>query len=336
MIDERKEAQASLYVLGAMPAAEARDFEQALRTDLQLQMLVKELRGAADAMVATFPRVEPPPALKQSVLAAIGQRSSAAGGVIPVDFSRWQVWVPWALAASFALLCVLLLGNTQRLRQQVADSEQKSDELSNQAGTMRDLQQRTQVEAERVASNYQQRLATAQNQAQQGVQEIQQIRKNFEQSRQQLQQSQTQNRQLARQAQQQQELIDELQDAILANPSQVDALADLALVVLNPTADAENRTAVAAAAFNVRDHRGLLVVNGLSALPADRDYQLWLFNAGNPAPISAGVFQSDGRGRVRFLYRGVNGVDALQRAAISIERKGGAPAPQGKIVLAGS
>ena len=41
MIDERREAQASLYVLGGLPADEQREFEQALRTDLELQLMVR-------------------------------------------------------------------------------------------------------------------------------------------------------------------------------------------------------------------------------------------------------------------------------------------------------
>src|ERR1051325_8596265 len=100
MIDERKEAQASLYVLGALSGEELIEFETALRADLQLQLLVKELRGTAGAMVAAFPRVAPPPALKQRILNAIAPRQPATLSVVrsdPAEASSWMAWAPWAL-----------------------------------------------------------------------------------------------------------------------------------------------------------------------------------------------------------------------------------------------
>ena len=50
MIDERREAQAAEYVLGALPAEELRDFEQALLSNLELQLFVQELRASAEAI----------------------------------------------------------------------------------------------------------------------------------------------------------------------------------------------------------------------------------------------------------------------------------------------
>ena len=50
MIDERREAQASLYALGALPLEETREFETALRGDLRLQLLLAELSGALDGL----------------------------------------------------------------------------------------------------------------------------------------------------------------------------------------------------------------------------------------------------------------------------------------------
>ena len=42
MSDERKEAQASLYALDALTGEELREFETALRSDLELQLLGAE------------------------------------------------------------------------------------------------------------------------------------------------------------------------------------------------------------------------------------------------------------------------------------------------------
>src|SRR6266849_1583355 len=79
MIDEPSEAEASLYVLGALPAEELREFERAMRADLQLQLLVNELRAAAAALVVALPRRDPPPSLKQRLLETIDRQEGPAG-----------------------------------------------------------------------------------------------------------------------------------------------------------------------------------------------------------------------------------------------------------------
>ena len=60
MMDERRESQASLHALGILPPAEMAEFEQAVRSDLELQLLVSELREAAAAVVAARPEAFAP------------------------------------------------------------------------------------------------------------------------------------------------------------------------------------------------------------------------------------------------------------------------------------
>src|SRR5262245_24235017 len=107
MMDERRESQASLYVLGALPEDEVREFEVALRSDLQLQLLVRELRDATAAMVAAFPRETPPPGLRARVLAM--DTTPVVVAPVRTEGTPWFVWMPWALAACFAILCLVLL-----------------------------------------------------------------------------------------------------------------------------------------------------------------------------------------------------------------------------------
>src|SRR5262245_24235716 len=148
MIDERRETQASLYVLGALPADELREFEATLRSDLELQLLVRELRGTAGAMVTAFPRVAPPPALKQRILAAVDEREGVAPNIVPLDERppSWMGWVPWALAACFAILCVALISIGKTLRQhaveQAAQLEEKSQQTADLHRQVEELQSR--------------------------------------------------------------------------------------------------------------------------------------------------------------------------------------------------
>jgi len=78
MITEQQQEQASLYALGALPAAERQQFELTLKGDPELNELVRSLQRASDALVFTTRKLLPPPSLREKVLAHI--RSDAVQG----------------------------------------------------------------------------------------------------------------------------------------------------------------------------------------------------------------------------------------------------------------
>jgi len=83
--------------------------------------------------------------------------------------------------------------------------------------------------------------------------------------------------------------------------------------------------------------RGLMKVYNLPELDTPtQDYQLWVISSEQEAPISAGVFQVDESGNAEYRFDPGRPVSAVKAFAISRERKGGAPAPQGPIVLSGN
>jgi hypothetical protein len=76
----------------------------------------------------------------------------------------------------------------------------------------------------------------------------------------------------------------------------------------------------------------LLTVQGLPALPADREYQVWVISGGQPT--GAGLLRPDADGPpVVPLERDLAGA---QTVALTIEPLGGSPGPTGPIVLAGN
>ncbi|HZI65025.1 MAG TPA: anti-sigma factor [Thermoanaerobaculia bacterium] len=79
--------------------------------------------------------------------------------------------------------------------------------------------------------------------------------------------------------------------------------------------------------------RGVLVAGGLEPLPVDRQYQLWVFVDGKP--VDAGVFDADAAGRALFESRDLAAVSAAENFAVTVEPRGGVPAPTGPIVLMG-
>jgi anti-sigma-K factor RskA len=85
--------------------------------------------------------------------------------------------------------------------------------------------------------------------------------------------------------------------------------------------------------WSARARRGVLVAGNLAALPTDRQYELWVFQKGKP--VAAGVFDADPEGRVAFESTDFPEAEA-QNFAVTVEPRGGVPAPTGPIVLVGA
>ena len=53
-------------------------------------------------------------------------------------------------------------------------------------------------------------------------------------------------------------------------------------------------------------------------------------------PVDAGVFTVDDKGTVHFRFKPRSNVNAAGTFAVTLEKKGGVPVPEGKMVLAGN
>jgi quercetin dioxygenase-like cupin family protein len=76
MISEQQQEQASLYVLGAMPADEQRAFEARIKADSELRALVLDLQRSTALMAAARPSAALPSSLKAKVMGRIGEAAS--------------------------------------------------------------------------------------------------------------------------------------------------------------------------------------------------------------------------------------------------------------------
>ncbi len=335
MIDERRESQACFYALGALPLAEAQEFEQTMRTDLELQLLVTELRAAADSLPASFLRVDPPPALKTKILGAVG-----GGGWTPVNIVLWPgalpMWLPWAVAACFALLCVLLITSGRSLREQTAQLKWQLEETTRRNDELQHQGNELQSTLAANFTNYQQRLSdlqkqitqtTADSQRERAARETQFVQKAGETQRQLTvaqQQLAQKNAELGR-----------LQELAGANFGVPDNFTELRVGALKPTPDGPAK-ASAVTVWDAQRQKGILVVDSLVPLTPEQTYQLWLFDPRFATPVSGGVFNVDPRGSGRLQFLAGVRVDTVDRFAISVERRGGVAVPQGKVVLAGN
>lgn len=86
--------------------------------------------------------------------------------------------------------------------------------------------------------------------------------------------------------------------------------------------------------WSAKARRGVLVAANLQPLQAGKQYELWVFSAGKPVPVC--VFDVDPAGRVLVESPDMSTVDSAQKFAVTVEPRGGVPAPTGPIVLVGS
>src|SRR5258706_2599163 len=174
MIDERREAQASMYALGALPTDELREFEESLLSSLELQLLVQEFRATAERLPFSLPSVSAPPELKQRILASIDSKGSRLAVVAPVgERPVFPGWVPWALAACLALLCVALTGLSGMWRRQITEVSNKLEQAEQGLADSQRQQEALQILLSQNKSNLTGRVGELEKQIVQKVQEAQ-------------------------------------------------------------------------------------------------------------------------------------------------------------------
>ena len=253
----------------------------------------------------------------------------------PPEASRgdWLWWVPWALAAAFALLSVILLsfGSSWRkehdsLAQRLAETESAYAELlSHQTNLHQKLIRVETNYANRVADLNKQVLQKAKDQERQRF-ELELRNEDATKARKQVGMLQTQ---LAQNAAELDRLGEQLSGV---NSPDQEGLAATRMELLAPTPDGP-ATASAAAMYDIRAQQGIFEAENLPPLPSDRDYQLWLLDPNIAAPVPGAVFRVNERGSARVEYKAATQVRSPDRFAVSVERKGGSTAPQGRFIL---
>lgn len=121
-MNEQLEEQASLYALDLLEPEEVRAFEAQMTENPALRDKVDEFRAIA-ASLAHGALTHPLPAhLETKVLSAI--RGEALPQFSPV--APTTNWIPWALAASLAVACLITFADRQRTTQKLASAEEQT------------------------------------------------------------------------------------------------------------------------------------------------------------------------------------------------------------------
>jgi hypothetical protein len=108
------------------------------------------------------------------------------------------------------------------------------------------------------------------------------------------------------------------------------AFADLRVVPLEAK-DPAYGSAQIMVAWNSPLHQGVVTVQNLPAPPAGFDYQLWVLDPHEPAPVSAGPLTAANGSRTFTIHP----LDTERPGfAVSLEPAGGSPTPTGSILFA--
>lgn len=366
MIEDRHEELASLYAFDLLEGAERDDFESELARDGELQSLVRELKETASRLAFTAPRMAPPPALKQRILAsAQTSERHGADNVIRPPAGVWK-FVPWAIAACLTLTSAWLGQRFASTRSELATvrSRQELAEISFQSTQQqleaeRILSQRRSEDAERLLGGINRDLGAARSLLAERDRQLADSRQQTADLDRQLGETRTQLASI-------QTRLADRERQMVALTEQIDALAGASAEAGKQLGDARQRiaqlndelkaqgdlanlkiTALASmlknlpqaqaiAVWDPKKQEGILDVQKLPALAANEDYQIWVVDPQYPIPVDGGVFTvepTSGASRVKFTAK--QPVNVINAFAVTRERKGGVPKAEGPFVLLG-
>jgi anti-sigma-K factor RskA len=115
---------------------------------------------------------------------------------------------------------------------------------------------------------------------------------------------------------------------------QRDLLSRIRIAALQSQVDEYAKTS-AIVVWNPDRQNGVLQFERLPALPANRDYQMWVIDPKQPQPVSAGLIPKSSDPERRVAFWPTKSVGATPKFAVSIEPAGGSNVPRGQIIFVG-
>jgi anti-sigma-K factor RskA len=120
----------------------------------------------------------------------------------------------------------------------------------------------------------------------------------------------------------------------LATLAERNVLSDLKIATLKAQI-ATYKGATAVVVWDKDRKSGVLQLDKLPPPGPGKDYQLWVIDPENPQPVSAGILSVPNNGLQRTSFHPAAPVGSADAFAISVEKRGGAPKPEGQIILVG-
>lgn len=335
MIAERHEELAALAALDLLSPAEQAEFAAALAAEPALAEIVASFRSSAAELAHTAPPAELPPALKSRLLTTVaassGPATSEARARPSAQVIAFPTWIAFGAAACFALTAAYFgqaflteRATAAALRDQQALADLSLRGVKQQLEAERLIARRELADAAAKASDAARLLASLESRLTEASRTASDSARQLAVSRDQIAAA---RRELAARDQR----VTDLTRQLAAQGTLADyKIATLASLLGN------SPQALAVAVWNPANQEGVLTVQKLPALAADKDYQLWVVDPQYPIPVDGGVFRVDpATGEARLNFRPNLPVKTVAKFAVSLERKGGVPKAEGPMVLIG-
>jgi anti-sigma-K factor RskA len=307
MISEVQSEQASLYVLGLLPADDARAFEAEMAENPALTAEVASLNNATLALARSAPALVVPPECRERVLTSV---SAMNKNIIPLPQKSRLALIPWGIAACLAGLLGWQWNEGQRTKSGLEQSVATQVQATRDQAT---LVIESQKQLAKANQEHTQKLAAAEA-----------VRVDWEtkftEAKKQLAATETDRQGLMAK-------LTALENKNLLTEAKIALLGSLIK---------DRPKAVAVSVWDQDNQTGTLVVENLPVLAKGRDYQLWVIDPNIKAPVSAGVFKVDAEGKVRIKFKPDQAIQLPGKFAVTEEVEGGAAAPtMNKMVVIG-
>ncbi len=341
-----------LYVVGALDGDELHNFEQYIAENRErCTSELAEYQAVADQIALAAPSAKPSPNVYDRIAAAIdgGKRPQPASAATPQAAPAVRTkqpgfnlgalivrLVPWAAAAALAVVLMNLNTQLQIVTRQLQGTTDSYNNLlakdKEQQGGLAELNSRLEAQSKEFNEKADQRRT-----------------KNIEQQHD-LDALRAANKQLAdekdgllRAADRMREQLEQqnLQTAALQKKmdeetSSLDLFMDPS-TRMAPLVDPKGESkAVAKVYWNGGRKAGFLVVSNCSPVQQSQGkcLELWAI-CGSEPPVAAGIGWTDDSGHGEFRVKLAKDMACIDKFAVTVERAGGVPAPEGSIVLAG-
>ena len=123
-------------------------------------------------------------------------------------------------------------------------------------------------------------------------------------------------------------------EADLTSLRKRNALAEVKIMMLQAQV-AAFESARAVVVWDKEQKNGILQLDKMPPAGPGKDYQLWVIDPKNPQPVSAGLVTVANNGPIQTSFWPRGPIQSASAFAISLEKAGGAPKPEGKIILVG-
>jgi anti-sigma-K factor RskA len=341
-----------LYVVGALDGDELHNFEQYIAENRERCISeLAEYQAVADQIALAAPSARPSPNVYDRIAAAIdeGKRPATAPAGAPVAVAAPRAkqpgfnlgglivrLVPWAAAGALAVVLMNLNTQLQIVTHQLQATTEACNSLiatnREQQGGLADLNGRLAAQSKEF-DEMMNRLRTKNIEQQHDLDALRAANKQLADEKDGLLQAANRMRE---QLEQQNLQTAALQKKMDEETSSLDLFMDPS-TRMAPLVDPKGESkAVAKVYWNGSRKTGFMVVSNCSPVQQSQGkcLELWAI-CGSEPPVAAGIGWTDDSGHGVFQVKLAKDMACIDKFAVTVERTGGVPAPEGASILVG-